>query len=122
LFTAWNIDEGGGSSSGSRYAGIKAYLKRWQPEVVGIVEAMNWENVEAVRSLVALSNNGTDERARRRLYYAYARQTAEFRRRATSMGYPYSHLVFTVSGFHLALLSVKPITVVYEVWISFPGA
>jgi hypothetical protein len=41
-------------------------------------------------------------------------QTAGFRRRAASAGYPHAHLLVLPSGYHLALLSVRPMTVVYE--------
>lgn len=41
-------------------------------------------------------------------------QTAGFRRRAANAGYTYSHILRLPSGYHLALLSVRPMTVVYE--------
>ena len=41
-------------------------------------------------------------------------QTAGFRRRAASAGYTYSHILLLPSGYHLALLSARPMTIVYE--------
>jgi endonuclease/exonuclease/phosphatase family metal-dependent hydrolase len=41
-------------------------------------------------------------------------QTAGFRRRAAAAGYTHSHLLALPSGYHLALLSALPMTVVYE--------
>lgn len=41
-------------------------------------------------------------------------QTAGFRRRAATAGYAHAHLLKIESGYHLALLSSRPMTVVYE--------
>jgi hypothetical protein len=46
-------------------------------------------------------------------------QSAAFQRRAGAAGYPFSHVLVAPSGFHIALFSALPLTVVFEDSVHF---
>jgi endonuclease/exonuclease/phosphatase family metal-dependent hydrolase len=46
-------------------------------------------------------------------------QSAAFQRRAGAAGYPFSHVLVAPSGFHIALFSTLPLTVVFEDAVHF---
>lgn len=136
-FVTWNIHDGG--ISRGRYAGILKYLSAMDADVVGIVEANGW-NTRGTRALLVggvqdrrrrLAEDATDsapelsavasERIERLLPETAPAhdleprlqdQSVAFRRRAGAAGYTYSHILLVSAGYHLALLSSRPMSVV----------
>jgi len=156
-FMFWNIHDGAGEKG--RYKAMLRALRKNGADVVGIVEAVGWEeampegwNAEGVsgrrrapaasgkykKTSVLFPGEAEEEEEEEEVYLMgpnrlphtrsfntttsdlerrlnpQLRQTAAFRRRAATAGYPYAHLLQSPSGYHVALLSTAPLSIVLE--------